>query len=133
MGDLDLYLIYQTGEHWEAEWKPLQGDPITELLTVVSLETMTHALKGLSRPLIQSLGIPPEGALRKLPNKKCYQRGPCPFYDKKRCQPTAKSMPWCFEPDDIEDVPARKLASSLIKMWREGVYVVVVQQEEDNV
>lgn len=130
MGDLELYLIYQYGSEWEEEWKPLQGEAITSLLTVVSQEMMDHALKGLTRPFIKSLGLPPEGALRKLPNSLCDKRVICPFYHKKECLPLAKKMPICFEPAGIEDLEARRLAGLLVRMWREGVYLVVVVHPE---
>jgi hypothetical protein len=126
MRDLELYLIYQYGDTWEKEWRPLQGQTVTSLISISTKEDVDHALKGWSWPLTSKLGIPPEGALRKLPSKGCYQRGPCPFYDKKKCVPTSKALPWCFEPDDIEDLVVRKLAAELIRLWREGVYVVVV-------
>lgn len=126
MGDLDLYLIYQYGDDWEEEWRPLQGDPITSLLTVIPQEMMDHALKGLTRPFIKALGIPPEGALRRLPSSLCDKRAHCPFYRKKECVPLYKKMPQCFEPSGIADLEARRLAGSLVQMWREGVYLVVV-------
>ena len=132
MGCLELYLIYQYGELWEEEWRPLQGLAITSLLTVVSQEMMDHALKGLTRPFIKSLGIPPEGALRKLPNGICDKRVRCPFYHKKECVPLYKNMPMCFEPAGVEDLEARRLAGLLVRMWREGVYLVVVVHPEVN-
>ena len=124
--DLPLYLIYQYGENWEEEWKPLQGAAITSLLTVVSQEDMTHALKGWTKPLFQALGLAPEFALRKLPSFDCDKKKICPLHDKKNCTPRSKKMPWCFEPSGIEDLDARSLAGDLIKLWREGVYIVVV-------
>lgn len=128
MGDMELYLIYQEGKDWESEWRPLQGAEITSLLTVISKETLDHVLAGWSKPFTTALGIPPDGALRKLPQSRCYQRLPCPFYQPKICLPTAKEMPWCFEPDGIDDTVSRKLASTLVSLWREGVYIVVVQE-----
>lgn len=130
MGDLNLYLIYQYGEVWEEEWRPLQGEAITKLLTVVSQEMMDHALKGFTRPFIKALGIPPEGALRKLPNSLCDRRIHCPFYHKKECVPLYKKMPSCFEPAGIEDLEARRLAGDFVRMWRAGVYLVVVVHSE---
>lgn len=124
--DLSLYLIYQYGDNWEEEWKPLQGCPITSLLTLVSQDDMTHALKGWTKPLFKALGLAPEFALRKLPNFDCDKKKICQYHDKKNCTPKSKKMPWCFEPSGIEDLEARRLGGELIKLWREGVYVVVV-------
>jgi hypothetical protein len=124
--DLSLYLIYQYGDNWEEEWKPLQGSSITSLLTLISQEDMTHALKGWTKPLFKALGLAPEFALRKLPNFNCDKKKICRYYDKKNCTPKSKKMPWCFEPSGIEDLEARRLGGELIRLWREGVYVVVV-------
>lgn len=128
LGDLELQLIYQYGASWEPSWKPLQGALIASLLTVVSKEVWDHALAGWTRPLVQALGIPPDGALRKLPSadKLCEKRSICPYYHPKECQPKAKNMPWCFEPSGVRDPNARQLASELLSLWREGVYVLVV-------
>lgn len=130
MGDLELYLIYQYGDVWEEEWRPLQGAVITSLLTVIPLEMMDHALRGFTRPLIKSLGLPPEGALRKLPNGLCDKRIMCPFYRKKECVPLFKKMPLCFEPAGIDDLEARRLAGSLVRMWREGVRPIVLKSTQ---
>ena len=126
MGDVELYLIYQYGETWEDEWIPIQGDPLTTLLTIITQENWDNALKGWTAPLTKSLGLPPEGALRKLPTSLCYRRKLCPFYQKKICVPLHPKMPWCFEPESIAEVNARCLGSELIKLWREGVYILVV-------
>jgi hypothetical protein len=39
-------------------------------------------------------------------------------------------MPSCFEPAGIEDLEARRLAGMLVRMWREGVYLIVVVHPE---
>jgi hypothetical protein len=129
LGDLELYLIYQYGGRWEEEWAPLQSEKIAQLLTEVSQELIDHALIGLTSPLVKALGIPPIGALRKLPDSRCYRRTLCPFYHKMTCKPTHPKLNWCFEPEGIEDPIARNLGSDLVKLWRESVYVLVVKHE----
>ena len=133
LGFLELYLIYDEGGVWEEEWLPLQGNEIAALFTVVPKDTVEHALRGWTSPLVKALGLPPKGALLKVPERArvCTLRGRCPFYDKAMCFPTAKKMPWCFEPELSDDPEARRLASEVIKYWREGVYVVLVQEEAD--
>jgi hypothetical protein len=133
MGFLELYLIYDEGGVWEQNWRPLQGNEIASLLTTVPKDTIEHALRGWTSPLVKSLGLPPQGALIKLPEsaRVCTLRDRCPFYDKARCFPTAKRMPWCYEPDGSEDPEVRRLMSEIVKSWREGVYVVLVQEEHD--
>ena len=130
MGFLELFLIFNEHGVWEPEWRPLQGDALTALFTVVSKDTMDHALKGWSRPLVSALQLAPDGCLIKLPKdaKRCGARANCPFYDKKTCFPTAKKMPWCFVPDGVEGEERVRLAAEVIKFWREGVYVLVVEE-----
>jgi hypothetical protein len=130
LGELKLQVIYQNDGAWEAAWAPLQRDPLASLFTVVSKETWTHALKGWTLPLVQALGIPPEGALRKLPKGggACFKRGRCPHYNRDECVPSHKKMPWCFEPGSIESEAARRLGAEAVGLWREGVYILVVEE-----
>jgi len=134
MGEVQLLLL----DGWEKEWAVLKGTAFGNLFSVVPHEAVEHALRRLSRPLVEALGIPPEGALRKIPkaSRECLMRPkgagkrPCPLYDSFTCYPTAPTMQWCFEPDGIEEEAVRKMASRAIEVWREGVYVVVVMQGE---
>lgn len=131
MGDVHLFLV----DDWTAGWEVLQGTVFGAQVSVVSREAVNHALHRLSRPLVDSLGIPPEGALRKVP-KQCWHRRKqsdipyaCPLYDKRTCLTTSPDMPWCFEPEGGFDGVVRKKASEAISLWREGVYVVVVMED----
>jgi hypothetical protein len=132
MGELDLYLIYQYGEDWEDEWKPLQGLEITEIFSVVTKEIADFALKGWAKPLVRSLGMAPIGAIRRIPNVDCYQKEHCPFYDRKSCMPTHKKLPNCYVPGNIESSEARILASEVVRMWRAGVTIVVVKHDLES-
>lgn len=113
---------------WEAPWEPLRGTVFADQFTTTTKEVIDHALHGLSRPLTDALGIPPAGALRKLPKaaRECFQRQGCVFYEPKKCLIGAKHRPWCFEPDEIADEDVRKAATKAIEAWEQGVYVVVV-------
>lgn len=130
LGPLELFVIYADKESWEGYWQALQGTEIASLFTEVSKETYDHALVGWTRPLITQLGLDPKGALRKLPvtARQCAVREGCPFYDKKHCTPSSAKMPWCFQPNVGEDSQKRSLSAEVIGLWREGVYVVVVQE-----
>lgn len=132
MGFLELYLIYQYGEEYESDWRALQGHPLTSLFTVVSKETMDHALKGFTRPLVQQLGLPPLGCLHKFPpaSRECVHRAECPFYDRTDCLPTAKKLPNCYQPDGVEGEEARRLGHEVVTFWREGVFIVVVREPQ---
>lgn len=125
MGTLQLYLIYCYGDAWEEEWLPMQG--VLDLPSV-SKDVMDHALRGWTRPLVDSLGPPPKGKLLLLPRsaRTCANKGTCPSFDAKQCGLLLKKMPWCFESEGLEP---RLLVAEVIKLWREEVYVVVVRED----
>lgn len=125
MGVLQLYIIYAYGGRWEDEWAPLQG--VLEL-PAVSKEVMDHALHGWTRPLVDALGPAPKGRLLLMPRsaRACAHRTKCPSYNPKRCGALLKKMPWCFEPDGLEQ---KLLVMEVINHWREEVYVVVVLED----
>jgi hypothetical protein len=126
-GTLEILVVWSEKGLWESEWEPLRGTLWAGLLTIVKPEVMEHALRGWSKPLVMALGLPPSGALRKIPSefRQCAQRGTCPLYEAKKCQPVATELPWCFEPEGIEDFQVKEAASRLIQVWHEAVYVVV--------
>lgn len=133
LGSFDLFLIYQYGDTWEKNWAPAQHLPWAQLLTVVSEETMVHAFNRWTNPLVKALGIAPVGAIKKLPilNQKCYRRVICPLCRPKDCLPHVPQMPWCYEPDGVDDPEARRLITEAIQLWRQGVYIVVVVHAEE--
>lgn len=124
MGRVELYLIYDEGGTWEAEWRDLQGKLA---LPTLSKEDMDHALHGWTRPLVDQIGPPPQGMLLQLPRaaRRCAHEKTCPLYDRKHCDIQHKKMPWCFEPAGIE---AGRLAAEVIKLWRSEVYVLLVKE-----
>jgi len=130
MGFLELFLIYSKGGEWEDEWRPLQGQrAVTSLLSYVSKETMDHALRGWTSPLVKSLGLPPEGGLRKIAQDCTHKDSiPCPMYDSKRCTPLSKKMWNCFQPLGVEGDIALQLGAEVVSLWREGVRVLVVEE-----
>lgn len=131
VGDLQLFLIYETAGVYETEWRPLQGTDIAALFTPITRELVECALKGYTSPLVKTLGVPPNGALRKLPiaAKECVNKGRCSLFIPRDCVPTAVKMPWCYEPGGIEDENVRRLASEVVGLWRGGVYVLVVSED----
>ncbi len=131
LGPLELYLVYAKGSEWEPEWKPLQGTEIGDLFTVVTKEVMDHALWGFSRPLVDALGLPPQGALRKMPHPQCSARVGCPFYEPRDCVPAGKNLPHCYRPEGLTSDESRGLAYEAVRLWREGVYIAVVQEAPD--
>lgn len=133
VGAIELYLIYQYGEAWEPEWLNLQG---LMDLPCVSKEDMDHALHGYTQPLVSQLGPSPKGKLLLLPqaSRECAQRGTCVLYDRTTCQLLHRKLPWCFQPagigthDDSFSGTSAELAAEVVKLWREGAYVLVVRE-----
>jgi hypothetical protein len=134
MGDVRLHLIEQKAGVWEEEWRPLQGTVFGESFSHVPHQVLNEGLKGWTKPLVDALSIPPEGALRKIPPEArvCYRRHKCPFYEAKNCYPEAKKMPWCFEADGVEDATVRQQVTRSIEYWRDRVYLVVIREETDG-
>lgn len=126
-GSIEVLLIWSSKGVWESEWEPLRGTSWADLMTVVKSEVVEHALKGWSKPLMTAMGLPPEGALRKVPleSRVCKIRGECATHDPSKCKPVSKDLPWCYEPDGLESETLRTAAGRLLQAWREGVYVVV--------
>lgn len=124
MGPVELYLIYNEGGTWESQWRAFQG---VWDLPEVSKEMMDQALCGWTRPLVDALGPPPKGKLLKLPveTRTCASAATCPMHIEKDCGHLLTKMPWCFVP---KGTPASELAAEVIKLWREKVYVVVVNE-----
>jgi hypothetical protein len=126
MGFIELYFIYSENGVWEEQWRPLQG---AMNLPSVTKEVADHALHGWAKPLVDNLGPPPKGMLHKLPSKRCWHEKNCSFYEARRCELLLSKMPWCFEPAEI--FPGN-LAAEIVKLWRQGVYVLVVEEFHDQ-
>ena len=127
LGLVELYVIYSKGGEWEPEWKALQGTTLASLFTTLSKLDYDHVLKGYSAPFVKALGLPPQGALRKMAPH-CANRVGCSLFDKVDCLPTAKGMPHCYQPEKLPSDEARCLGYETVRLWREGVYVAVVEE-----
>ena len=129
MGRITLLAIKADAEgQWEPDWEPLRGSVFGDQFSLITKTILDHALHGLSRPLTEALGIPPAGALRKIPkpSRECFLRHKCTFYERDQCFVGAPKRPWCFEPDEIQSEDVRKAATKAIEEWEQGVYLVVV-------
>lgn len=126
MGDLHLLLIRSYGGEWESEWEPLRGTSYAEYFTYTHREIIEHALLGWTSPLVKSLGPEPRLILHRLsPDaRQCAAWEKCVFYRKTDCLPNAKQMPNCYQP---RGVPG-DLGYEMIRLWRESVYLVVVEE-----
>lgn len=131
-GVLEVLAISQQNDVWEEPWDVLRGTPIGALFSVVSRRNLNHVLDGFSKPFVSALGIPPEGALRKV-SQHCWKK--CSLYDPKLCNVLSKKLlPWCFEPVMAEGTSQKVLtqASEAIRYWTEKVYLVVVLEDQLN-
>lgn len=129
MGDISLFIIWADEAGW-GDWDAVRTSLFAPLLSVIPKTVMDHALRGWTKPLVDALGLPPQGALRKMPPsaKQCEQRHKCIFFEKNRCHPFTKKMPWCYEPDGVGGAP---FTADIISHWRKGVYVIVVLEDTD--
>lgn len=134
LGELEILAIRESDGQWDPEWEPLRGTIFGDLFSMVPKSALDHALVGWSWPLVQVLGLSPEGVLVKVPraSRQCYRRRKCSLYIARDCHMQSKKMPWCFEPDEVEDEAVRKAAAKAIEEWRQGVYLIVIREEEDG-
>jgi hypothetical protein len=132
-GELQILVIWERKGVWE-DFQALRGTRFGDQLSIIPQNALDHALHRLSRPLVDNLGIPPAGALRKLPQaaRECEKRLKCPLFKASECQPlSSKTLPWCFEPGGFADEdPAREQAARLIQEWSQGVYVAVIEESD---
>ncbi len=127
MGKVETFLIYSYAGTWEATWRPLQDHAVGSLFPRMAHDTVEHAILGFSRPFVKALGLFPKGLLHKLPSQRCANEATCTLYIPKNCLSTVKTMPTCFEPEGF-DSSVRELGAELVRLWREQVYVVVVEE-----
>ncbi len=110
---------------------PLREVPeFATLIPVVSGPTMSHALHGHMRPLMEQIGPEPKHQLIRIPAPYdvCSMAGECVMYDAKRCHPRSKKLPECWWPDAEEGV--RRAMAVVTLAWAENRYVVVVEGDE---
>lgn len=90
-----------------------------------------EALRGHDAPLRRALGITPEGALRKVPEPFCKERGVCVHWVQATCSVLSKKAPWCFVPESKGvDQELSDLLAEVIRQWRDSVYVTVVEEDD---
>lgn len=111
---------------------PLREDPMWgSLIPVVDGRTFERALLGDSMPLMRAMGLPPEGSLKQIrgDDRICVNKGTCALYDPEGCH-LNKLTPECWESPLVD--PLKSMAASfLTRLWRDGTYVVVVEDLEE--
>ena len=131
-GDLEVLVIRSRGGVWEGDWDLLRGTVVGDLFSKTTQVELDHILRGFSKPFVDALGIPPVGALLKLPSSECAKRRGCTFYDARKCHVTVKKdvLPLCFELALNLPPEAQTLLTEVVFQWRQGVYLVVVEAHD---
>jgi hypothetical protein len=102
------------------EWEPL--------FPRVHRDVLDQALRGHATPLMRVLGSPPKALVKRLPKADtlCAQRDRC-INHKPLCVPGPK-VPECWETSTFPPEVA-SLVNYIIKLWKEGVVVIVALPE----
>jgi len=131
-GLLDILAVTEgTDGKWEHDWEKLRGTILEKCISRVPRSAFNHVLNGFSEPFIEALGIPPEGALLKLPSQLCAKQQVCSLYQRRLCFVSCKKLPWCYEPAGFGslEATAQRTASELVFLWKDGVYVIAVYDD----
>lgn len=132
-GMLEVLVVTEFADgRWELGWENIRGTFFGQLVPRVPRSAFNHVLNGYSQPFIEALGLPPEGALKRLPTAACAKQGGCSLYDSRRCSLWSKKLPWSYEPAGFDALGGStlRIASELIFLWKEGVRVVAVYDDE---
>jgi len=129
-GEVEVVRILpRDGDIWGV-FAPLKDTPWGDQLPTVSGESLSHALHGMTTPFMTEVGRPPYVLLKRIPEgyRRCNMWDGCISYREALCQPCRK-LPDCYEPPDL-DPEATQCANFLARMWKEEVYVVLVEGAE---
>jgi hypothetical protein len=118
-------VLPKNGDPWGI-LEGLEGTPWDPLFPRVDDLTLDQALRGFATPLVRVLGPPPKALVKRLPviQAQCRWKDTC-VGATKNCVPGPK-VPDCWESAGIPEslVPA---ISHVVKLWREGIHVVLLQ------
>lgn len=111
----------------------LKETPWGDLISVVSGDSLSHALHGHVTPFMNELGREPSASLRLVPttHRTCSLSKSCITYEAAICHPCSK-LPACYEPPFLETAEQRSAAHAVVLAWKEGRYVIVVGEGEFN-
>lgn len=105
---------------------PLKGlEPWGDLIPVISEDIYDQAVRGYVTPLMKVIGYAPKDCAKKVAGEAsfCKIRKKC-INACEDCHPGPK-MPDCWEAP-LTDFYTSNAASSLARLWRDGIYVIVV-------
>ena len=123
----DVLVLRPTPRHGDS-WgvlAPLRDTDWGAYIQTIPGEIFSHALHGYTRPFVQILGPEPRALERKIPKDLgvCSEINSCVIANPKHCRP-CPDLPDCYE------APAGYLASQVALAWREGRYVLVIEDGE---
>lgn len=125
-----MRVVPKDGDPW-GFFRCLEGTFWGDSIQVVSEDLLKTALYGHALPLMREIGPPPEAWCKKIPREEglCLQHSSCMLYHPKNCKPCAK-LPLCYEPPLLEG-DAKFAATMVAQAWKEGRYVIVVDDEQE--
>ncbi len=117
------------GENLWGSLECLKGTEWEKMIPVVTGESMSHALHGYLKPLIEEIGPEPRLTAKQVPEA----MGRCAMYKdcltaEPRCVP-AGPPPDCYEAP-MADPAASFAATTVVLCWKAGDWVVVVGSGE---
>ena len=134
-----LFLTTDASEEFPwGEFEPFRGTSWATGFTVVSGDSMAHALHGFMQPLLRELGRPPHASGRMIPahEAECRAKDTCHIWRKDLCRPggrgaTAKAAlgpPECYEAPLSMSTPDPLMAlfTKVALAWREGRHSLII-------
>jgi len=123
--------IPKNGDPWGC-LAPLKGTLWEQHVPVVRGDSMSHALHGYLKPLLDEIGPEPRLLTKKIPEKigRCGLFKDC-ITSEPKCIPSGPP-PDCYEAPD-EKASVSDAATSLVLLWKQGAWVVVVDGGEFSI
>lgn len=137
-GEFNLLVLHEDKEgSLDEEWKAFQEHSevahIGALFSRVTQDAYQDALNKYTTPLIQELGLPPEGCLIKTPSemKLCAHRKSCAMYEKGVCLGDNPKVPTCYQAEGGGLEPSIEIqVARVFELWRMGFYIIVVPSSD---
>jgi hypothetical protein len=133
--------VPEDADHW-GKLECMRGTTWEEGIQEVSSESLSHALHGMLKPLLSSLGRPPHFSAKRVSDDQgvCDLQGNCIKYEEGFCRPGSEKgngwrkkvgPPGCYQPP-VSEVEFQEVFFKVAMAWKEGRHVVVVKGEGFN-
>lgn len=138
--EVKLFATLGGEEDW-GELEPFRGSSWAHGVTVVTAESMSHALHGMLLPLLRELGRDPRASAKRVSDAEgqCGNLEACPIANKYLCRPGGRKRrehgpPGCYEPPLETGTPVelRDLFYKVSQAWKDGRHTVVIVGEGFN-